>query len=155
MSTDPLRELIRAQVRQILQEEVKAAVGQIVAEEVKSMVGEALPPKPSLQLAPSPAPDDSKHYGPQRHGKQIKVAVNPKFTKLPWVGSSKTTRIWSTAVQHLGDRVMDRRAFTNELAVLVDMEPTKVSRYVTEFLDRKALVSMPLEFPHHRIGDAY
>lgn len=93
MSTDPLRELIRAQVRQILQEEVKAAVGEIVAEEVKSMVSESLPARQPLALTPSPS-DGKVHYGPQRHGKQIKVAVNPKFTREPWTQTSKTWRVY-------------------------------------------------------------
>jgi hypothetical protein len=156
MSTDPLRELIRAQVRQILQEEVKAAVGEIVAEEVKSMVSEALPAKTQpLQLAPSPNGNGRAHYGPQRHGKLIKVAVNPKLVLPPWAAGTKTARIWRTASEHLGEKVMDRTTFTKELATLVDMDPIRVSRYVTAFLDRKALLSVPLDFPQHRVGDAY
>lgn len=151
MSTDPLRELIRQQVRAILQEEVRAAVGQIVAEEVRGMVDGALAPiKPEIVVT---LPRHKRSRFTQKWGRRIKIAVNPRQTAPPFARDGKMSQVWAIARQLLGNEAMTRDDFTRELSVLMDQP--KVSKYISLLLDHKALLAIPMDAPAHKVGEAY
>lgn len=148
-----LKELIRAQVREMIRSELNAATAEVIREELGGTVKPVPPTQPAAATPAAPAavpPTLPKRGRLQRYGTNCYVRVNATFKGPVGAAGSRSVEVWEAIRQHIGEKPIKRGKLMDELGVLLPHIPRgTTTAQVTHLLDGGALVVHTL-----RIGDA-